>query len=213
MTSRFAFFALALAFAPLVPLLACSGSPHGDGSVASALTGGCAVRAGDMVQVCFVRPDGTLLQGDMHDGGMPAVPDGTRVVFAFEPAWAPRTADVSAGGFASAFASATDITTGVPTPEDHPSNEVPVHVVSWTEDSFTIAFDKPLADGDGVDVEIDGSTLYRSRLAPTCDLPGEWCRFPIRFNARLWIGHAAAAPCWEFDASACNNGGPVVGHP
>jgi hypothetical protein len=187
-------------------LAACSANVEPTEAASSALSGGCAVHTGEMYEVCFV--DGTgFHQGDVHDGGMPVLAPDAKIIFAFEPKWAPEKLDLSQAGIATAFAGPENVDSfSDPVPEDDPSHAIGAHIDETYPDGFEVAFDQPIADGMQVDVELAVRKMYASRIGPPCDLPvGFWCTAGnIGLNARFYVGSVPPADhCTDPDASAC----------
>jgi hypothetical protein len=205
---------LVLSFIPLslvAAAAACSVSTEpGAGGVWGALateSDGCVVLTGEMYQACFVDDRG-LQQGDVHDGGMPVLGPTPKVIFAFEPAWAPRVEDLGAPGLVTAYAGPENVQSlANPVPEDDPSHAIGASVVATSENGFTVAFDRPIADGMQVDVILAMDELYRSRIGPPCDLPKSfYCHADGRtgINTRFYVGHVPPPDtCIDPDASAC----------
>jgi hypothetical protein len=188
--SSFCLMPLALAAAAA----SCS-SADGAGQTRESLVAGqkCEALPGEVYQVCIVDETGAKHFGDVHDGGMPVIESGhsLRVVFAFEPAWAPDPADLSAkGAIATAFAAPKNVDSPTdPVPESDPAAKVASHVASWDDTTLTVAIDDDVQAGDQVEVQLDGTALYASRLHP-CSLPGapDSCLYGFGFNDRFYVG-------------------------
>jgi hypothetical protein len=175
--------------------IACVARTEPTATTSGALTGGCVVQTGEMYQACFV--DGTgLHQGDVHDGGMPVVDPMTKVIFAFEPDWAPRVEDLSATGIVTAYAGPENVDSfSDPVPEGDPSHAIAARIVETYDNGFEVAFDRPIEDGMQVDVVLAFGPLFRSRIGPPCDLPQPfWCQAGTDgINTRFYVGSVPPA--------------------